>query len=231
MDADALPGKIEELERELDMLGDERSRLDQEIGAMRRELEGMDGREAAAEEAERAEAALASLRPLVERYAVLRAAALLLREEMEEYRKRNQDPVLARAGEAFSVLTAGYFQGLEIDYEDDRPAIVGVRASGERLGVEGMSDGTCDQLYLALRMASVEAFVEENEPFPFILDDILIRFDDVRARTALEALLRLSRKTQVILFTHHARLVEIAREVAGDDGLTVHELGQVAAGR
>jgi uncharacterized protein YhaN len=34
----------------------------------------------------------------------------------------------------------------------------------------------------------------------------------------------LARKTQVIFFTHHTRLVEIAREVAGDGGITVHEL-------
>jgi uncharacterized protein YhaN len=45
---------------------------------------------------------------------------------------------------------------------------------------------------------------------PFVVDDILIKFDDGRARAALELLAELSRRTQVIFFTHHRHLVEIA---------------------
>ncbi len=219
IDADALPGKLEELESRIQEEDERCSQLDRDIGSLRNELERMDGNQKAAEEAERAEAALASLRPLVERYSVLQAAMLLLREEAERYRQRTQDPVLARAGEVFSRLTAGCFRGLDVDFgDDDRPVIVGVRSGGEKVGVEGMSDGTCDQLYLALRIASIEAYLERNEPFPFIVDDILIRFDDERAGAALETLMRLAEKTQVIFFTHHSRLVESAQKIGAKIG-------------
>ena len=44
--------------------------------------------------------------------------------------------------------------------------------------MEGMSNGTRDQLYLALRLASLEKYMESSEPMPFIVDDILVDFDD-----------------------------------------------------
>ena len=66
--------------------------------------------------------------------------------------------------------------------------------------MEGMSDGTTDQLYLALRLASLETYLKNNEPIPFIVDDILMRLDDRRAMAALQVLAELSTKTQVIFF-------------------------------
>jgi uncharacterized protein YhaN len=89
---------------------------------------------------------------------------------------------------------------------------VGVRPKGQRVRVTpGMSAGTRDQLYLALRLATLEHYFERSEPLPFIVDDILIQFDDERTRATLEALTDLSAKTQVILFTHHERVAEEAR--------------------
>jgi len=79
-----------------------------------------------------------------------------------------------------------------------------------------LSDGTRDQLYLALRIASIERHLDVGEPMPFILDDILVHFDDERAKLALELLGELGERTQVLFFTHHARLRDLAREVLGD---------------
>ena len=99
---------------------------------------------------------------------------------------------------------------MEFDEKGD-PIIVGVRPGGQDIvGVEGMSDGTTDQLYLALRLASLETYLDNNEPLPFIVDDILIRFDNDRAIAVLKILAKLSEKTQVIFFTHHRHLEELA---------------------
>jgi uncharacterized protein YhaN len=73
-----------------------------------------------------------------------------------------------------------------------------------------MSDGTLDQLYLALRIASLEHYFGAHDPAPFIVDDVLLNFDDERAAAALTALNALSARTQIIFFTHHQRLVELA---------------------
>ena len=100
----------------------------------------------------------------------------------------------------------------------------GVRATGEKVRVSGMSDGTCDQLYLALRLASIEQRLGDTEPMPLILDDILINFDDDRARSALRLIADISAGTQVIFFTHHRHLVRIAESCLDADTLFTYAL-------
>ncbi|MCG2823427.1 MAG: hypothetical protein L6364_07055, partial [Desulfobulbaceae bacterium] len=94
-----------------------------------------------------------------------------------------------------------------------------------RVLVERMSSGTRDQLYLALRLASLEWRLEGHEPMPLILDDILVNADDARSKAALKILGQLAEKTQIILFTHHRRIVDEALQLAAGCTLLVHELG------
>ena len=91
--------------------------------------------------------------------------------------------------------------------------------------MEGLSDGARDQLYLALRLASLERFAERNEPMPLVLDDVLIHFDEQRARAALAVLADFSATAQVLFFTHSARLCELAREAVPAGRLFEHRLG------
>ena len=171
----------------------------------------MDGNGRAADLQVDIEELLADVRISAEEYIRLRLAREILSRAMERYREQNQDPVLSRAARLFSELTLGAFSGLRADHnEQGHPVLVGIRAgTGQTVDVSGMSDGTCDQLYLAVRLALLERSLSEREPMPFIVDDILVLFDDERAAAALKVLLELSRKTQVIFFTHHARLVEL----------------------
>ena len=69
-----------------------------------------------------------------------------------------------------------------------------------------MSDGTVDQLYLALRLASVDEYLGRAHSLPFIADDLLINFDDARAAAGFKVLAELGQKTQVLFFTHHQHL-------------------------
>jgi uncharacterized protein YhaN len=94
----------------------------------------------------------------------------------------------------------------------------------QQVAVAGMSEGTADQLYLALRLASLETYLEKKEPLPFIVDDILVNFDDERALATLQEFARLSARTQVIFFTHHQHLVELARQHLDKDVLFTHRL-------
>ena len=156
----------------------------------------------------------------------VRLASVLLQREIERYRAENQDPLLRRAGELFTQLTLGRYSALRTDFDDhERPILVGVRAEGQRVKVGGMSDGTRDQLYLSLRLATLESYLAKSEPLPFVVDDILINFDDARSAATLKVLAELSKKTQVILFTHHARLKEMAEGMRNGPGVFVRELG------
>jgi uncharacterized protein YhaN len=226
IDIDSLPGRIDQLDREIEEL--ERRVLDlrEELGKAQEELSQMKGGDAAAQAAEQAQEVLAGLREDVERYARVRLAAAILRREIERYRAENQDPLLRRAGELFATLTVQNFTGLRTDFGDrDEPVLVGLRQNGRRVRVEAMSEGTRDQLYLALRLATLERYLAHAEPLPFIVDDILINFDDERSEATLKALAELSAKTQVILFTHHAHLRDLAAGLKNGAGVFVRELG------
>jgi uncharacterized protein YhaN len=119
----------------------------------------------------------------------------------------------------------GSFAGLRADIDDaDRPVLIGVRQSGLLVKVEGMSSGTRDQLYLALRLASLELRSRTMEPLPFIVDDILINFDEERAKATLDAFAVMVDRTQIIMFTHQARIAELARTLGSADRVFVHSL-------
>jgi uncharacterized protein YhaN len=228
IDPDSLPGRIKQLIHNIeDELEPRRTEVAEIKGREEKELELMDGSDNAALLADQAHAVIASIRSDTERYIHVKLAGKILRDQIERYRRENQGPLVKRASEHFSALTLGSFEGLITDFnEKDEPVLVGIRSGGERVHVEGMSSGTRDQLYLALRLASLEKYMESAEPMPFIVDDVLVDFDDARSQAALNALAELAEKTQVILFTHHSQVVEQSKQLDGP--VKVHELGTTA---
>ncbi len=224
-DADSLPAEIAVLERSIEEeLQPQQRELAEEKGRLQKELELMDGSDAVALLAEESQLLLADIRSHAEHYVRVKFAARILRDQIEEYRKQNQGPLIKRASEHFAALTGDSFASLQTDFNSrDEPVLVGIRPDDARVHVEGMSAGTRDQLYLALRLASLEKYIHSAGPMPFIVDDILVDFDDQRSRAALERLSQLSQQTQVILFTHHMRLVEQAKSL-GKAHVKIHEL-------
>jgi uncharacterized protein YhaN len=226
VDPDTLPGQIETLSHEIEhRLDPEIRRLSETIGKEKTEMARMDGGGRAAELADASQQVLAKVRRLTERFIRVKLATKILRDVIESYRAEHQDPVLKIASRYFRDLTLGSFIALRTDVDDHGQAIlIGVRPDGSRIHVEGMSNGTRDQLYLALRLATLEWRLESSEPMPFIVDDILINFDDDRSRATLKAMAELAEKNQVILFTHHQRIVETARTVEADQRVFIHEI-------
>ena len=225
-DVDELPGKIDGLQRDIEKrINPEINKISQIIGEEKTRLAAMDGSGKAAEIAEEMEQELTGLRRLSKRYSLLKLSSKILQQEIEKYREAHQDPVLKIASGYFSDLTMGSFTGLRTDVDDKGgPILVGLRPNNLRLTVEKMSSGTRDQLFLALRLATLEWRLEKNEPMPFIVDDILINFDDNRSKATLKVLADLSRKNQVILFTHHRQIVEAVKNIKGDRVIKIHEL-------
>ncbi|MCZ7638626.1 MAG: hypothetical protein M5U12_22770 [Verrucomicrobia bacterium] len=159
------------------------------------------------------------------RFLRLRLAIHLLQQQIERFRTENQGPLLEESGRIFRELTRGAFAALSTEYNrQDQPVLVAVRPNQERVFVEGLSDGTRDQLYLALRLAALGRYADGHEPMPLILDDLLITFDDERAQAVLAQLATLARRTQILLFTHHLHLVELCRRTLGSDQFRLHQL-------
>ena len=182
--ADQLAPRIEELDQEIQTLADERDQLLQAEQREKDELKKIDGNAEAAQKACECEHLIAQLEQELHDYAVLRIASAVLRGAVERYREKAQGPIVDRASEVFRALTRGSFVGLRTDFDaDGQPVLLGVRPGEQTtVPVVAMSDGACDQLYLALRIATLEHWFEHHEPVPFIIDDVLLSFDDQAPR-------------------------------------------------
>ncbi len=171
------------------------------------------GRNAEVAAAERAEANT-ELLSIAENWLRRAAAARLGVLAIERHRAKVQDPLIASAGALFAEATNRAFAGLAIGHgDDDQPILVSRRASGESVTVDGLSEGTRDQLFLSLRLALLAQ--RPSEPMPFIGDDLLTSFDEARTGATLRLLAAAGERQQIILFTHHRHVAEIAEAMPG----------------
>ena len=217
VDLDQIASHEKTVETEIHGLQDQLTRAAEQHQAARQAFEAVGGDSGAIEAAAERQEALASLRNVAERYVRTQTSVTLLRWAIDRFRRERQAPLLKRAGRIFAELTSGSFTELRVEYDaEDRPQLVGIRPGQSLVGTSGMSDGTRDQLYLALRLASIEEYLNSTQPLPLVADDLLVNFDDERAVAALRVLAELGTRTQVLFFTHHRHLVEIARQTLGE---------------
>ncbi len=223
-DAIAIDGEREHCRSEIARLEQEQSVARQEEEQTRRALESIDSSDRAAKAREAMEAAAARFRSAVRPWARLKLAHSLLQESLNRFRERAQAPMVAAASTYFSLMTGGRYQRLVADETDNKPVLRAEREDGKLIGVEAMSEGTADQLYLALRLAALELRRASHPQMPLILDDVLVTSDDERAANVLRALARFAEGSQVMLFTHHRHLIELARNALGTHAIEVHSL-------
>ncbi len=219
------------LESERERCRTERVRLEQEQASAqrteeqaRRALEVIDASDRAALAREAMESAAARYRSAIRPWARLKFARSLLQEALNRFRERAQAPMVSAASAYFSLMTGGAYERLVTDEREDKPVLCAQRAGGVTIGIEEMSEGTADQLYLALRLAALELRRPSHPPMPLVLDDTLITSDDARAANILRALARFAKGSQVMLFTHHRHLLDVACSALGDTAFMTHRL-------
>ncbi len=216
IDLDAIAAKDQTITEEVQELRNRLMETRETRNTARQAFEAIGGDDRAARDAADRQAALAEMTEIAEQYVRLRSAGALLQWAIDRYRREKQAPMLKRAGELFAILTCGSFQTLQLEFDEhDNMQLAGLRHDGRQVPVGGMSTGTADQLYLALRIAAIEDYLDHAEPMPFIADDLFINFDDKRAAAGFRVLGELAKKTQVLFFTHHEHLLEVARKALG----------------
>ena len=137
---------------------------------------------------------------LEDTYTALTIAQETLTQARSELQRRFAPRITQRAQELLGAMTDGRYQSLTMG-ED-----FSLRASAGQEDVQWdaiwRSDGTIDQLYLALRLAVAEELTPDA---PLVLDDALVRFDDTRMAAALGILRKMAENKQVICFTCQGR--------------------------
>ena len=211
---------------------DERDEAGEALTRARDELARLERSEEAAQAAQAKASLEAQIQELAERYARARLAQRVLRDAIARYRSAHEGPLLARANALFPALTCERYARLETDVDErDEDILIAITADGSRRRVAELSDGTREQLFLALRLAAIERHVATAEAVPVLFDDVLLESDDERAQRILAALAELATQTQVLVLTHHRHLVEIARATLPKRRLDVIELSEAAANR
>ena len=114
--------------------------------------------------------------------------------------RRFSPRITKRAQQLFAHLTGNRYQ--RITMSEDMSLKTAAENEDNLQELRRRSEGTIDQLYLALRLAVAEELTPDA---PLVLDDALARFDDQRLAAAMEILQQSAENKQVILFTCHSR--------------------------
>ena len=133
-------------------------------------------------------------------YDALTLALETLQEAKLELQRRFAPRITRRAKELLSAMTGGRYDRLHLG--EDFSLRAGAEGEAVEQNVLWRSDGTVDQLYLALRLAVAEELIPQA---PLVLDDALVRFDDVRLNGALRVLKEQAQTKQILLFTCQSR--------------------------
>jgi uncharacterized protein YhaN len=141
---------------------------------------------------------------------------------LRSYRDRHRSSMMTRASEAFALISRGAYAELVTQPSNGSELLIAKGSdSGSKIASE-LSKGTRFQLYLALRVAGYHEFARAQAPPPFLADDIMETFDDFRAEEAFRLLAGMAATGQVVYFTHHRHLCEIAKAV--EPTAIVHDL-------
>lgn len=173
-------------------------------------------------------AAAGQLGQTLEDALLMQVAAGLLDAALGAVQKGGDDALLRRIGAAFAELTEGAYTGVH-SREDERGTARLILRSRDlpegEIEVDQLSEGTRDQLFLALRLVAIADQAASGTVVPFVGDDILQSFDDRRAAAAFRALLRLSETTQVILLSHHEHLLGVLQTATPPSSVHIQRVG------
>ena len=148
-------------------------------------------------------------------FAKLLLARHMLEAAIASWESKSQPEVYARASELLSLMTDGKWVKVSMSADGRLQVTDALRTVREPVH---LSLGTCQQLYLALRIALLVTADNVGRAVPIIADDILVNFDSQRRAGAAKALAQLACHRQVILLTCHEEIVETMR--VADPGLT-----------
>ena len=132
----------------------------------------------------------------------------------ESYEEESQPKMLELASQYIKQLTNGIYT---FDMWGLQDGLALLNERGDRLSMSHWSSGLADQVYLALRLALAKVFSFQVDALPIILDDILVRFDEDRQKSALELLEELGKHQQIWLFTCQQQVYYMGQAISGID--------------
>ena len=205
---DELTSQLAQCEQQLHEMFEKRGELNQQLKALAADRRPAECRL----ELEQVEARLAEA---TRRWQVLCTTHHVLDSVRGEYERTRQPDTLREASRYLFRLTRRYapfgLHWANVLRVDD--------AQGHTLPVEQLSRGTREQLFLSLRLALISQYARRGAQLPLVMDDLLVNFDQTRAKAAAQVLREFAnRGHQLLIFACHehiARLFKAWKSMSG----------------
>ncbi len=132
-----------------------------------------------------------------------------------DYETNRQPETLEEASTHLAKMTDGRYRRVWTPLAKD--ILLVENSAGDSLPVEVLSRGTREQLFLSIRMAVVATFGRRGVKLPMVLDDVLVNFDEHRARRAAEVLCQFAADGhQLLIFTCHEQMWQMFQKLDAD---------------
>jgi uncharacterized protein YhaN len=150
------------------------------------------------------------LRAATEQWHVLAAGSFFLDKVRHVYERDRQPEVLREASRYLAAMTGHKYPRVWAPLDEDVLRID--TTGGQTLGVDVLSSGTREQLFLCLRLALARSYARRGVEVPLVLDDVLVNFDTRRSLAAARLLRDYAADgQQVLLFTCHEHVADMFR--------------------
>jgi len=136
----------------------------------------------------------------------------VLQDVLREAERRILPLVEERAANLFNMISGGFANRVSLESDSWLPEAVQPAGLEGAVAPERVSGGEQEQLHLAVRLALAD-ILTEREPFPVVLDDVLLATDEARLGRILDMLEKRKQKMQFLILTCHPERFGALQEV------------------
>lgn len=151
----------------------------------------------------------------VHRWQVLAVTSRVLDTIRATYERERQPETLQEASVYLERLTQGRYARVWTPF--GQQILLVESPEGESIPVESLSEGSREQLFLCLRLALAGSYARRGASLPMVLDDVLVNYDQQRAKAAAGVLRDFADTGhQLLVFTCHEHLARLFKSLRID---------------
>jgi uncharacterized protein YhaN len=205
-----LESKKQDMEKKIARIQEDMEDTRSKLADVHAELRRLETSEEHSEKMHQFEMEKEKLHEFAKEWSILKIEKEVLAKTKSRYQAKYLTKVIKETSDFLSFITGGRYEAV-YPPEGDKAFSV-MDAKGLRYTVDELSEGTMNQLYVALRF-SISTIMTEKHHVPFIIDDAFVHFDAVRVRRMIELLMKIAKNQQVIVFTCKSDVYQVSSEL------------------